>query len=94
MAASPGTLFSEMALANMASRAVGGTTTRGCQARTGSVSRPRTVSTSTPPSGHGTTMAADIREFAEASVTLGDLGDSGLLTDEEFTEQKGRLLAR
>ncbi len=94
MAASPGTLFSEMALANMASRAVGGTTTRGSQERTGSVSRPRTVSTSTPPSGHGTTMAADIREFAEALVTLGDLRDSGLLTDEEFAEQKGRLLAR
>jgi PPE-repeat protein len=94
MAASPGTLFSEMTLANMASRAISGTTTRGCQERTGSISRSRPVSTPTSPSGHGTTMAADIREFAEALVTLGDLRDSGLLTDEEFNDQKGRLLAR
>jgi PPE-repeat protein len=94
MAASPGSLFSEMTLANMASRAISGTTTRGCQERTGSVSRSRPVSTPTSPSGHGTTIAADIREFAEALVTLGDLRDSGLLTDEEFNDQKGRLLAR
>jgi PPE-repeat protein len=94
MAASPGSLFSEMTLANMASRAIGGTTTRGCQERTGSISRSRQVSTPTSPSGHGTTMAAEIREFAEALVTLGDLRDSGLLTDEEFNDQKERLLAR
>jgi PPE-repeat protein len=94
IAASPGSLFSEMTLANMASRAISGTTTRGCQERTGSISRSRPVSTPTSPSGHGTTIAADIREFAEALVTLGDLRDSGLLTDEEFNDQKGRLLAR
>ena len=94
MAASPGSLFSEMTLANMASRAISGTTTRGCQERTGSISRSRPVSTPTSPSGHGTTIAADIREFAKALVTLGDLRDSGLLTDEEFNDQKGRLLAR
>ena len=94
MAASPGSLFSEMTLANVASRAISGTTTRGCQERTGSISRSRPVSTPTSPSGHGTTIAADIREFAEALVTLGDLRDSGLLTDEEFNDQKGRLLAR
>jgi PPE-repeat protein len=94
MAASPGSLFSEMTLANMASRAISGTTTRGCQERTGSISRSRPGSTPTSPSGHGTTMAADIREFAEALVTLGDLRDSGLLTDEEFNAQKERLLAR
>jgi PPE-repeat protein len=95
MAASPGTLFSEMTLANMASRAVGGSTNRGCQERTGSISRARPGSTTTTsPSGHGATIATDIREFAEALVALGDLRDSGLLTDEEFTEQKERLLAR
>jgi PPE-repeat protein len=94
MAASPGSLFSEMTLANMASRAISGTTTRGCQERTGSISRSRPGSTPTSPSGHGTTMAADIREFAEALVTLGDLRDSGLLTEEEFNAQKERLLAR
>jgi hypothetical protein len=41
-----------------------------------------------------TAMAADVQEFAAALVKLGDLRDSGLLTDEEFTEQKQRLLAR
>ena len=91
---SPGGLFSEMTLANMAGRAITGTTTRGCQERTGTISRSRAVSTPTSPSGHGTAIAADIRQFAEALVTLGDLRDSGLLTDEEFTDQKERLLAR
>jgi PPE-repeat protein len=95
MAASPGTLFSEMALANMASRAIGGTPTPGRrQERVGSIACARPVSTPTSTSGHMTAMAADVREFAEALVTLGELRDSGLLTDEEFTEQKGRLLAR
>jgi PPE-repeat protein len=94
MAPSPGSLFSEMTLANMASRAISGTSTRGCQERAGSISRSRPVSTPTSPSGHGTTIAADIREFAEALITLGDLRDSGLLTNEEFNDQKERLLAR
>ena len=40
-----------------------------------------------------TAMAADVHEFAVALVKLGDLRDSGLLTDQEFTEQKERLLA-
>jgi PPE-repeat protein len=93
-ASSPGTLFSEMTLANMASRAITGTPTRGCQERTGSISRSRPAATPTSPSGHGTAIAADIRQFAEALVTLGDLRDSGLLTDEEFNDQKERLLAR
>ena len=93
MAASPGTLFSEMTLANMATRAITGNPTRGCQERTGSISRSRPMATPTSPSGHGTTIAADIRQFAEALVTLGDLRDSGLLTDDEFNDQKERLLA-
>jgi PPE-repeat protein len=92
-AGSPGTLFSEMALANMASRAITGTPTRGSQERTGSISRSRPVSTPTSPSGHGTAIAADIREFAELLGKLGELRDSGLLTNEEFLEQKERLLA-
>ena len=91
---SPGSLFSEMTLANIAGRAITGTTTRGCQERTGTISRSRAVSTPTSQSGHGTAIAADIRQFAEALVTLGDLRDSGLLTEEEFTDQKERLLAR
>jgi PPE-repeat protein len=94
VAASPGTLFGEMTLANMASRAIGGNPTPGRrQERFGSIPCARPVSTPTSPSGHMTAMAADVREFAEALVTLGDLRDSGLLTDEEFIEQKERLLA-
>jgi hypothetical protein len=91
--ASPGSLFSEMTLANMASRAVGGNPARGRrQERIGSITCASPVSTPTSPSGHMSAMAADVREFAEALVALGDLRDSGLLTDEEFTERKERLL--
>jgi hypothetical protein len=41
-----------------------------------------------------TGIAAEIREFTELLSKLGDHRDSGLLTDEEFTKQKERLLAR
>jgi PPE-repeat protein len=96
MAASPGSLFSEMTLANMASRAISGTPTPGRrQERIASVACARPLST-TPasPTGHMTAMAADVHEFAEALVKLGDLRDSGLLTNEEFIKEKERLLAR
>ena len=83
-----------MILANMASRAIGSTATLGRQERGGSTTRARPVPTPTSPSGHMTAIAADIREFAELLVKLGDLRDSGLLTDDEFNEQKERLLAR
>ncbi|WP_232079081.1 SHOCT domain-containing protein [Mycobacterium florentinum] len=33
-----------------------------------------------------------MREFAELLGKLGELRDAGLLTDEEFNEQKQRLL--
>jgi PPE-repeat protein len=92
-ASSSGSLFGEMTLANMMSRAVTGTS-RGCQERTSSISRSRPAPPPTSPSGHGTAIADDIREFAQALITLGDLRDSGLLTDDEFNDQKGRLLAR
>jgi PPE-repeat protein len=94
MAASPGSLFSEMTLANMASRAMCGTPTLGRQDRFGSISRARPMQTPTSPSGHAAAIATDVHEFAAALLKLGDLRDSGLLTDEEFTEQKERLLAR
>jgi PPE-repeat protein len=95
MTASPGTLFSEMTLANMASRAIGGSPTPGRrQERFGSIPCARPVSTPTSPTGHMTAMAADVHEFAEALVKLGDLRDSGLLTNEEFSKEKERLLAR
>jgi PPE-repeat protein len=96
MAASPGSLFSEMTLANMASRAISGTPTPGRrQERIASVACARPLSTTpTSPTGHMTAMAADVHEFAEALVKLGDLRDSGLLTNEEFIKEKERLLAR
>ncbi|MDT5341376.1 MAG: hypothetical protein QOE52_560 [Mycobacterium sp.] len=96
LAASPGSLFSEMTLANMAGRAISGTPTPGRrQERIASVACARPLST-TPasPTGHMTAMAADVHEFAEALVKLGDLRDSGLLTNEEFIKEKERLLAR
>jgi PPE-repeat protein len=96
MAASPGSLFSEMTLANMAGRAISGTPTPGRrQERIASVACARPLST-TPasPTGHMTAMAADVHEFAQALVKLGDLRDSGLLTNEEFSKEKERLLAR
>lgn len=93
-ASSPGSLFSEMTLANMASRAICGTPTPGRQERTGSISRARPLQTSASTGDHGKAIAADIHEFAEALMKLGDLRDSGLLTDEEFNQQKERLLAQ
>ncbi len=94
-AASPGSLFSEMTLANMAGRAISGTPTPGRrQERIGSIPCARPLSTPSSPSGHMTAMAANVHEFAEALVTLGSLRDSGLLTDEEFSKEKERLLAR
>jgi PPE-repeat protein len=95
-ASSPGSLFSEMTLANMVGRAMSGTATSGRrQERIASATCARSVST-TPasPNQHRTAMAADIHEFAEALVKLGDLRDCGLLTDEEFGKEKERLLAR
>ncbi len=95
-ASSPGSLFSEMTLANMDGRAMSGTATTGRrQERIASATCARSVST-TPasPNEHRTAMAADIHEFAEALVKLGDLRDCGLLTDEEFGKEKERLLAR
>jgi hypothetical protein len=39
-----------------------------------------------------TAVAAEINELAEVLGKLGALRDSGVLTDEEFNEQKHRLL--
>ncbi|MDT5227951.1 MAG: hypothetical protein QOH94_1744 [Mycobacterium sp.] len=95
-AASPGSLFSEMTLANMAGRAMSGAPTPGRrQERIASATCARPVPTTpSSSSGHTKAMAADIHEFADALIKLGDLRDSGLLTDEEFGKEKERLLAR
>jgi PPE-repeat protein len=92
-AGSPGSLFSEMTLASMAGRAISGTASSGCRERIGATTRARLAATPTSPSGPMTGIAAEIREFAELLGKLGDLRDSGLLTDEEFNKQKERLLA-
>ena len=81
-----GNLLSEMALASMAGRAMGDAVSPGRRERVGATTRER----ATPPQrslGEGPIagIAAGLRELA-------DLHDSGILTDEEFTEQKRRLL--
>jgi PPE-repeat protein len=93
-AGSPGSLFSEMTLASMAGRAISGTASPGCWERIGAPTRARLAPTRTSPSGPMPGITAEIREFAELLGKLGDLRDSGLLTDEEFNKQKERLFAR
>jgi PPE-repeat protein len=85
-AGSSGSLFSEMALASMAGRAIGGTVSPSRQEHLGATTCGRPAS---PLRLLGTPVgiAAELRELAE-------LRDSGILTDEEFSEQKRRLLGR
>ena len=96
-----GTLFSQMMLAGMAGRAMAGTAAAGGgggsagRERVGAATRkpaqpPELEPTEPPPSPPGgpiTGIAAELRELAS-------LRDSGILTEEEFTEQKKRLLPR
>ena len=100
-AGSAGSLFSQMALAGMAGRAMAGTAAgAGVPGRrepigeqTGVPTRkpaepPQPEPTEPPQSSAGgpiTSIAAELRELAA-------LRDSGILTDAEFTEQKRRLL--
>jgi len=85
-----GSLFGEMAVAGMAGRAMAGTTGGAGAPRTGERIGAPTREPSEPPQvpagGPITSIAAELRELAS-------LRDSGILTDEEFTEQKRRLLA-
>ena len=85
-ATSPGSLFSEMALASMAGRAIGGPVSPGRRERVGATTGKRSAPPQGKPGGPVTGIAAELRELAE-------LRDSGILTDEEFSEQKRRLLA-
>jgi PPE-repeat protein len=45
-----------------------------------------------PATGPATGKAAELREITELLGKLGQLRDTGVLTDKEFAEQKGRLL--
>jgi hypothetical protein len=84
-AASPGSLFAQMALASMAGRAIGGTVSPTARERTGATSRAYPPpSPSSPGDLMTTTIAAEISELAEVLGKLGVLRDSGVLTDEEF----------
>jgi PPE-repeat protein len=100
-AGSAGSVFSQMALAGMAGRAMAGTTGTGAGtgrrerigervgAPTNKPAEPQQPESpappKSPPGGPITSIAAELRELAS-------LRDSGILTDEEFTEQKRRLL--
>jgi PPE-repeat protein len=105
---SSGTTFSEMALAGMAGRAMAGTVATGVGKGGGRASareRAPAEASSKANGGDGaatdqksdaaqnkprtvvTGVAAELREFAK-------LRDEGILTDEEYTEQKNRLLGR
>jgi hypothetical protein len=84
---SSGTLFSEMALASMAGRAMGGTVGLGRGERVGAATPERVGPPQRAPGGPITGIAAELRELAA-------LYDSQVLTDEEFSELKQRVLAR
>jgi hypothetical protein len=108
MSGASGSTLSEMALAGMAGRAMAGTVGTGIGrggAKTpgGAKSAARTKQTSSDddreakggtddatqskPRAVVTGVAAELREFTK-------LRDEGILTDEEYTEQKNRLLGR
>jgi PPE-repeat protein len=86
-ASSPGSLFSEMALASMAQRAIGGTVRPGSGQHVGATTCARPAPPQSLPRGPVTGIGAELRELAE-------LRDSGTLTDEEFSELKRRVLGR
>jgi hypothetical protein len=105
-AAGSGSTLSQMALAGMAGRAMAGTVGTGRRggeavAKALSPARARTAATAgdnAAPGENGeapkaqprvvvTGVAAELREFTK-------LRDEGILTDEEYTEQKNRLLGR
>ena len=91
---SAGGLFSQLALAGMAGRAMAGTAgSGGGPGRRERIGAPvsggktteKAASPESPAGGPITSVAAELRELAS-------LRDSGILTEEEFTEQKRRLL--
>jgi PPE-repeat protein len=105
--AGSGSMYAEMAVAGMAGRAIGGTLGTGGGKGAGAAAGNRVAAR---PAGAGSTaapaatdvdgeaaqskpravvtgVAAELREFAK-------LRDEGILTDQEYTEQKNRLLGR
>jgi PPE-repeat protein len=90
-AGGPGSLFSQMALASMAGRAIGGPVGPGHRERIAANTRPYPTPSPGSPGGP-TTRITEMRELAELLGKFGVLRDSGILTSEEFNEQKRRLL--
>jgi PPE-repeat protein len=95
---SAGSLFSQMALASMAGRAMAGTGGGGGARLQERIGLPGSKSKNAPPAepaevqqipigGPITSIAAELRELAS-------LRDAGILTQDEFVEQKQRLLPR
>ena len=107
MSGASGSALSEMALAGMAGRAIAGTVGTGAgrggkaPKNAGAAARTKETSSSNAGAAQGdaddtsqskprtvvTGVAAELREFAK-------LRDEGILTDQEYTEQKNRLLGR
>ncbi|UXA04775.1 PPE domain-containing protein [Mycobacterium sp. SMC-2] len=86
-----GSMFGEMAAASMAGRAMAGTTGAGAgraerlRASTQKTTQDGTAAPQAPAGGPITSIAAELRELAS-------LRDAGIITEEEFLEQKQRLL--
>ena len=76
-----------MALASMAGRAIGGPVSPGNRERIAATTRACPAPSLRSPGGP-TTGIAEMREVAELLGKLGSLRDSGILTGEEFNEQK------
>jgi PPE-repeat protein len=87
-----GSLFSQMALASMAGRALGGPVGPGRQERIGATTRGCPAPSPRSPDAPEAAITAEIRARAELLCKLGELRDSGILTNEEFNEQKRCLL--
>jgi PPE-repeat protein len=97
---SAGNNYADLALASMAGRALAGTVGPGGRAglvRAATHGRAKSPGDSKPPrnsaDGPETRTAAGLRDVPELIREFGKLRDSGLLTDEEFIEQKRRLLS-
>ncbi len=94
LTATPGNTYSDMALAGMAGRALGSTAGLGRRDRPVGPAGERTESAQRPLGRTAAGVAAELREVAELLRELAALRDSGILTDEEFNEQKRRLLGQ
>jgi PPE-repeat protein len=86
-AASPGSLFSGMALASMAGRAIGGTASPGSGGHVAATTYARPAPPQRLPGCPVAAIAAELRELAE-------LRDLGVLTEGEFSGLKRRVLGR